>query len=68
MIGYWIELTRDDNDALLVTCPAFPEVTSFGDDVRDAIEHARPGLDLHARVAEKENIGIRGVDQSLNSR
>jgi antitoxin HicB len=30
MIAYRIETTPDDNDTLLVTCPAFPEVTTFG--------------------------------------
>jgi antitoxin HicB len=30
MIAYRIEITADDNDTLLVTCPAFPEVTTFG--------------------------------------
>lgn len=29
MIAYRIETTPDDNGTLLVTCPAFPEVTSF---------------------------------------
>jgi len=29
MIAYRIETTPDDNDTLLVTCPAFPEVTTF---------------------------------------
>jgi antitoxin HicB len=30
MIAYRIETTPDDNDTLLVTCPAFPEITTFG--------------------------------------
>jgi antitoxin HicB len=29
MITYRIETTPDDNDTLLVTCPSFPEVTTF---------------------------------------
>jgi antitoxin HicB len=29
MITYRIETTHDDNDTLLVTCPSFPEVTTF---------------------------------------
>lgn len=30
MITYRLETTPDDNGTLLVTCPAFPEVTTFG--------------------------------------
>jgi antitoxin HicB len=30
MIAYRIDTTPDDNGTLLVTCPAFPEVTTFG--------------------------------------
>jgi antitoxin HicB len=31
MLGYLIKLTLDDNETYLVTCPAFPEVTTFGE-------------------------------------
>jgi antitoxin HicB len=31
MPGYLIKLTPDDNGTYLVTCPAFPEVTTFGE-------------------------------------
>ena len=30
MLAYLIKLTPDDNDTFLVTCPALPEVTTFG--------------------------------------
>jgi antitoxin HicB len=29
-LSYLIDLTHDDNDTFLVTCPALPEVTTFG--------------------------------------
>jgi antitoxin HicB len=32
MADYRIEITPDDNGTFLVTSPAFPEVTSFGED------------------------------------
>lgn len=40
MLAYTIELTPDDNDTFLVTCPALPEVTTFGETERDAREQA----------------------------
>ncbi|RJE87949.1 type II toxin-antitoxin system HicB family antitoxin [Paracoccus onubensis] len=36
---YPLELTPDDNGTYLVTCPDLPEVTTFGDDIADAISH-----------------------------
>jgi antitoxin HicB len=38
---YPIKLEPDDNGTLLVTCPALREVTTFGEDEAEAIEHAR---------------------------
>ena len=48
-VRYLIKLEPDDNDTLLVTCPALPEVTTFGDDVLQMVsifphrQHARAG-------------------------
>ena len=39
MLGYPIKLTPDDNDTFLVTCPALPEVTTFGT-TEGEIQHA----------------------------
>jgi antitoxin HicB len=39
MLGYPIKLTPDDNDTFLVTCPALPEVTTFGK-TQEEIQHA----------------------------
>lgn len=44
MIAYPIDLTHDDNDTILVTCPDFPELTTFGDDREDALRHAQDAL------------------------
>jgi antitoxin HicB len=35
-----VELTPDDNDTLLVTCPDLPGVVTFGIDEADALRHA----------------------------
>ena len=48
---YEVRLTPDDNDTLIVTVPAFPEITSFGDGVEFALRH---GL-----LAIREAIAVR---------
>jgi antitoxin HicB len=55
---YPIVLTPDDNDTLLVTCPALPEVTSFGEDKADALAHAFDAIEeaLAGRIAHDEDI------------
>ena len=35
-----------------------PASAGIADDLRHSIEHARSGLDIHPRVAEKEDVGI----------
>jgi antitoxin HicB len=45
MSTYEIVLTADDNDTFLVTCPAFPEVTSFGDDAASSRAAARLAIE-----------------------
>ena len=53
MLGYRIKLTPDDNGTLLVTCPALPEVTTFGENREDAMRHAVDAIEeaLAARIA-----------------
>jgi antitoxin HicB len=48
-----IVLEADDNGTFLVTCPALPEVTSFGVDEADGVRHARDAIEeaLAARLA-----------------
>jgi antitoxin HicB len=48
---YPIKLEPDDNGTLLVTCPALPEVTTFGEDEAEAIEHARDAIE--GAIAER---------------
>jgi antitoxin HicB len=49
MAAYRIELTPDDNDTIMATCPAMPGVVSFGDDEAGALRHA--GLAIEERIA-----------------
>jgi antitoxin HicB len=55
MIAYLIETERDDNGTLLVTCPAFPEVTTFA-----GPDHER--VTAHALAAIQEAIAARISD------
>jgi antitoxin HicB len=58
MLGYRIKLEADDNGTFLVTCPALPEVTTFGDDEADAMRHAAGAIEeaIAARMADGEDI------------
>ena len=44
-LTYPIKLEPDDNGSLLVTCPALPEVTTFGEDEAEAIKRARDAIE-----------------------
>jgi antitoxin HicB len=58
MIAYPITLTAEDNGTLLVTSPDFPELTSFGDTVEDALSKAQGALleAIEARIHDREPI------------
>jgi antitoxin HicB len=62
-LSFKVTLTPDDG-SLLVTCPALPEVTTFGVAEDDALAHAANAIEeaLAARIAGNENIpaGSRG--------
>lgn len=59
-LRYPIKLSRDDNGTFLVTSPAFPEVTTFGEGEEDALRHARDALEeaIAARIAAKQEIPV----------
>lgn len=42
---YRVKFAPDDNGTLLVTCPALPEVTTFGEDEGDALRHATDAVE-----------------------
>ena len=58
MTAYPITLTPDDNGTFLVTSPDFPELTSFGDTIEDALESAQGALleAIEARIHDRESI------------
>lgn len=60
MFGYRIELTPDDNGTFLVTCPALPEVTTFGatDEEIDAAALDAIQEAVAARIAHGEAIPL----------
>jgi antitoxin HicB len=57
-LAYRVNLEKDDNDTLLVTCKALPEVTTFGDDEADAMAHAVNAIEeaLAARISDDQDI------------
>jgi antitoxin HicB len=57
-LAYRVNLEKDDNGTLLVTCRALPEVTTFGEDEADATAHAIGAIEeaLAARIGEGEDI------------
>jgi antitoxin HicB len=69
MLGYQIVLTPDDNDTFLVTCPALPEVTTFGETEEEvqrvavaAIEEALAARIAHGEVLPEPVLVIRKQD------
>ncbi len=57
-LRYPIEMTPDENGTVLVTCPALPEVTTFGANEADARHHAIGAIEeaLAARIADGREI------------
>jgi antitoxin HicB len=58
MLAYRIKFVPDDNGTLLVTCPALPEVSTFGNDRIDAAAHAADAIEeaIAARIGRGEDI------------
>jgi antitoxin HicB len=58
MLGYRIKVEPDDNGTFLVTCPALPELTTFGDDKGAAALHAIGAIEeaLAARISEGRDV------------
>ncbi len=60
MLAYPIRFRKDDNGTVLATSPDFPELTTFGEDRDDALQHAIGGLEeaIAARMARREDIPL----------
>lgn len=58
MLRYPLELTPDDNDTFLVTCPLLPEVTSFGETEAEAVAMGTLAVEeaISARLARFADI------------
>ena len=58
--SYELELTMDETPegalSWMVTCPAFPEVTTFGDDQKEACENGLRAIEeaISARISDNE--------------
>jgi antitoxin HicB len=57
-ITYRVKLKPDDNGTLLVTCPDLPEVATFGENIPDALKHARDAIEeaIAARIHEGRDL------------
>ena len=58
MLAYPIEMTPDDNDTFLVTCPDLPEVTTFGVNEAECVAMARKAISeaVAARLSAFQDI------------
>ena len=56
-VRYLIKLEPDDNDTLLVTCRALPEVAIFGEDEADAMRRARDATKLVNKILK--DLGLK---------
>ena len=67
MLAYLLETTPDDNGTLLVTCPAFPEVTTFGEDQAQARLHAIGAIEeaIAARISDGDPIPAPATDAAI---
>ena len=62
---YPVKLERDDNDAILVSFPDFPESHTYGDDVEDALTHAADALAtvINAYIKDRRDIPLPSADR-----
>jgi antitoxin HicB len=60
MLGYRIEITPDDNETFLVTCPQLPIVATFGETEDAAKEHAVDAIEtvLASMIDDGEDIPV----------
>jgi antitoxin HicB len=43
-LSFTVHLVRDDGGSVMATCPDFPEVSTFGVNPDDALDHARDAV------------------------
>lgn len=66
-LAYRLEFTPDDNDTLLVTCPALPELVTYGADEAEAVVHAADAARLVLSVYMGEGREIPPGDASASA-
>lgn len=66
MLSYSISIRKDTNGTYLATARDFPELTTFGDDKKDALLHAKDALEeaIAARIAGQEDIPVPGAGRN----
>ena len=63
MLAYPIHLQDDDNNTVMVSCPDFPELTTYGDDGDEALARAVDALEeaIAARVHSGHDIPTASI-------
>ena len=56
----YVSLTPDDNDTVRVSCSDLPEVHTFGETEKEALDHAREVvlLAIQARILERRDVPV----------
>jgi antitoxin HicB len=67
MMQYLLNVTKDDDGSLLVTCPAFPEVTTFAENEADVARRAAAAIEeaIAARVHDGDDLPFGCTDGEL---
>jgi antitoxin HicB len=57
-LSFNVNLVQDDDGSIMVTCPDFPELSTFGVDREDALAHAQDAIEqaIAARRADRQDI------------
>jgi antitoxin HicB len=58
MMGYLVETAQDDNGSRLITCPAFPEVSTYADDPAQVLAQALAAIEeaIAARISDGDKL------------
>jgi predicted RNase H-like HicB family nuclease len=67
MMQYLLNVTNDHNGSLLITCPAFPEVTTFAEDEADVARRATAAIEeaIAARIHDGDELPRPCTDEEL---
>ena len=67
MMLYLLNVTKDDDGSSLVTCPAFPEVTTFAEDVAHISVRATAAIEeaMAARIHDGDDLPRAHTDEEL---